>query len=106
MRQAQDPLSDRHIRQHVIDRMRRSLGHAAAAAPGAEATALARKDDEAILSACGAPVAREAGSEPSAPQEVAELLLDEARQPVAVPQRRGLRTKGLEMVPHDAVQDA
>jgi hypothetical protein len=34
MRQAQDPLSDRHIRQHVIDQMRRSLGHAAAAAPG------------------------------------------------------------------------
>jgi hypothetical protein len=86
--------------------MRRSLGHAAAGAPGAEAAALARKGDEAILSARGTPEAREAAGEASAPQEVTELLLDEARKPVAVPQRRGLRTKGLEMVPHDAAQDA
>ena len=48
-----------------------------------------RVADGAYLSARDAPEAREAGSQASSPQEVTELLLDEARKPIAVPQRAG-----------------
>ena len=67
MRQTQDPLSNRHIRKHMIDQMRRPLGHPATAAPRAEAAALARKGHEAILPAGGAPKAREAAGQTAAP---------------------------------------
>ena len=105
MGHAQDPLSDRHVGEHMIDEVRRPLGHAPAATPWAEPATLARDRHEAIHSAGGAPKSGEASSQTSAPQEVAELLLDKSREPFAVPQRRGVRTEGLDMVPHDPVQD-
>jgi len=101
----QDPLSDRHVGEDMIDEMRRPLGHPPTTAPRTESPSLAREGAEAIQSAGDAPKARESADEASAPQEVAELLLDEARKPGAVPQRRGLRAEGLEMVPHDPVQN-
>src|SRR5437660_12162628 len=104
MRQTQHPLSNGDIRKHVIDEMRRALSHPATAAPWAKAAALAREGHKAIQPAGGAPKAREAAGQTAAAQEVAELLLDEPWEPVAVPQRRGVRAEGLEVIPDDCVQ--
>jgi hypothetical protein len=105
VRQAQGPLLDRHVGEDIIDEMRRPFGHLASTAPGEEAATLAREGHETILSACGAPKEGEATGRPSTAQEVAELLLDKSRKPLAVPQRRGVRTEGLEIVLHDPVQE-
>jgi len=78
MRQAEDPLSNRHVGEDMIDEMRRPLGHAPAATPLAEPTALAREGHEATQSAGGAPKSGEAPGQTSTPQEVAELLLDKS----------------------------
>jgi hypothetical protein len=45
------------------------------------------------------------GIETAAPEEVTELLLDELREPLAVPQGRRVRPESLEVVPDDPVQD-
>ena len=105
MRQAEHPLTDWHIGQDVIDQMRRPLRHAPAAAARAEAAPLAREGDESIEPAGGAPKTSEAAGQAAAPQEVTKLLLDELRQPVAIPQRGGLGAEGLEMLPDDPVED-
>ena len=105
MRQAEGPLSNRHVGEDMIDEMRRPLGHPPSAAPWAEAATFAREGHETILSAGGAPKTREAAGQTSTPQEIAELLLDKPREPLAVSQRRGVRTERLEMVTHDPVQD-
>ena len=105
MRQAQDPLTHRHIGKDVIDQMRRSLRHASAATPRTEPAALAREGDQSIQPAAGTPKAGEAASQTAAPQEVTKLLLDKLRKPLAIPQRRGLGVEGLEVVPDDPVQD-
>jgi hypothetical protein len=104
LRRPQHPLSKRYARKHLSTRcatarLRRPP------APRAEAATFAREGDETILSACGAPNAGEATGQPSTAQEVAELLLDKSRKPLAVSQWRGVRTEGLEMVPYDPVQD-
>ena len=106
MRQTQHPLSNRHVGEHVIDQIRRTLGHAATAAPRAEAAALARKGHEAVQSARGAPEAGEAAGQTATPKEVAELLLDKSREPFPVTNRCRVRAKRLEMVPHDLLKDA
>jgi hypothetical protein len=85
----------------MIDEMHRPLGHPPTAAPRTESPALARQGDEAIQSASVASKSDEAAGEASAPHEVAELLLDNPREPLAVPQR----TERLKMVTHDPVQD-
>jgi hypothetical protein len=53
MRQAEDPLSNRHIGEDTIDEMRRPLGHPPAATPRAEPTALASEAHEARSRTCG-----------------------------------------------------
>jgi hypothetical protein len=85
--------------------MRRPLRHAAAATARAEPAALAGEGDQSIEPAGGAPKAGKAAGQTSAPQEVAKLLLDKLRKPVAIPQRRGVFAEGLEMVADDPVQD-
>jgi hypothetical protein len=105
MRQAQHPLTDWHIGQDVIDQMRSPLRHAPPTTARAEPAALAREGDQSIEPARGAPKASEAAGQAAAPQEVAKLLLDKAREAFAVTQRRGLGTERLEMVSDDPVQD-
>ena len=83
MRQTQHPLSNPHIWKHVIDEIRRPLGHPPSAAPWAEAATLAREGHETILSARGTPKAGKAAGQTSTAQEIAELLLDKSREPVA-----------------------
>jgi len=58
------------------------LGHAAAATARAEAAAPARERHEPVQAARVAPEPREAASEPAATEVVADLALDEGRQPV------------------------
>jgi hypothetical protein len=75
---AQDPLADRHIRQHVIDEMRGTLRRAAAAAAWTETASLARKRHEPIVAARGTAESRKtAGQEPAA-QKRAEFVFDES----------------------------
>ncbi len=106
MREAQDPLTYWHVGQDVIDQMRRRpLRHAPAAAARAKAAPLARERDESIDAAGGAPKTSEAAGQAAAPEEFAKLLLDELRQPIAIPQRGGLSAEGLEMLPDDPVED-
>jgi hypothetical protein len=50
---AQDPLSNRGSREHVVDEMRRTLGHPAAVAARAEASAFARKRHQPIGTTVG-----------------------------------------------------
>ena len=105
MRQAQHPLTNRHIREDMIGEMRCAFRHAATAAPRTEAAALAREGDESIEAAGRAAKAREAAGQTAAAEEVAKLLLHEAREALAVAQRRRLRAESLEMVSDDPVQD-
>ena|SRR5437870_4023860 len=105
MRQAQHPLTHWHIGPDVIDQMRSSLRHAAATTARAEPAALAREGDESIETAGRAAKAREAAGQTAAAEEVAKLLLHEAREALAVAQRRRFRAEGLEMVSDDSVQD-
>ena len=69
--------------QHVVDEVRGGVGHASAAAGGAEAAAFASKRDELIAHAARALHAREAVGEQAALEVAALLALDETRQAVA-----------------------
>jgi hypothetical protein len=76
-----------------------------AAAAWTEPAPFAREGNQPLRAAGGAPKAGKAAGQTSAPQEVAKLLLDKLRKPVAIPQRRGVFAEGLEMVADDPVQD-
>src|SRR6266404_7549635 len=71
-----------HGWQHLIDEMRRTLGHTPAAAARAEAAPLAGKRHQPPGVAIVALKARESAPPCAAGQEVAELLLDERGQAV------------------------
>ena len=58
-----------------------------------------------IEPAGGAPNASEAAGQTAAAEEVAKLLLHEAREALALAQRRRCRAEGLEVVSDDPVQD-
>lgn len=73
MRQRQHPLSQRHIGQHRVDEMCGEVGHAAGAARGAEAAALAGERDEFVRAALTAVHAAEAVREDAAAQVFARL---------------------------------
>jgi site-specific recombinase XerC len=105
MRQTEDPLPDGHVGEDPIDEMRRPLRHPAASTTRAEPPPLARERDQTIQATGGAPESGEAARQTAALQKVPKLLLHEARQPLAVPQQRGMRAERLEVVPDDAVQD-
>jgi hypothetical protein len=75
----QHPLADRHLGQHAVEEMRCRIRHPASSARSAEAAALAREYDQAIVARCAAVEAQEAMRESAAAEEGAKLLLDEAR---------------------------
>jgi hypothetical protein len=85
-RHTQDPLPDRHVGEHAVNEVRGPFGHAPTAATRAEASPFAGKRDEPLGLAVATPEAREATSQEPAPQEGPKLVLDEARQPVTVPE--------------------
>jgi hypothetical protein len=79
MRETQDPLTNGHVGEHVIDEMCRAVGHPAPGTTGTKATAFTRERDQAIGPTARTPKPCEATGQLPAPQEIAELLLNEAR---------------------------
>ena len=69
VRQRQDPLSNRDIRDDVVHQVRGALGHAPAAAARTEPSALARERDQALGLAPDAPEPGEPASEETAREE-------------------------------------
>ncbi len=105
-RQTQHPLPHGHPREHLVDQVRRALGHAPSAAARTEPAPMTRERHEAVEPTSLAPKPREAPAEPPAPKKVAELLLDEAGQPLAGAEVGCLHTKRLEVIAHHLIQDA
>jgi len=106
VRYTQHPLTYRHVWEHVIHQMRGPLGHPAPAAARAETAPFAGKSNQAIHAAAVAPKPGEPPGQPPTPEERLKLLLDEARQAVAVAQMGGLRPERLEVIADDLMQDA
>jgi hypothetical protein len=67
-----------------------AFGHTPAAAAWTKTTALARERHQSIQPALVTAKAREPGRQAAASKKIAELLLDEPRQPCAVSERRSL----------------
>jgi len=105
VRHTQGPLADRHVGEDVVDEVRSTFGHAPTATARTDTSPLARERDQSLGSAVATPEPREATGQEPTPQEGPELVLDEPRQPVAVPKPRRLGANRLEVVPHDRVQD-
>src|SRR5262249_18508345 len=96
---------DGHPGQDGLDEIRRLLRHAPPAATGADRAALAGQGYEALERTVVAPEPQKAMDEQSAPEEGAELALDEAGQPDPVGVRSGRGEEGLQMLPDHSVQD-
>ena len=80
IRERENPLPNGRFGQHAIDEVCRRIRHATSAARGAEAAALARESDQAIVAARVAVESKEAVCENATAKERAKLLLDEARR--------------------------
>jgi hypothetical protein len=72
---------------------------------GTEAASLAGEGHQALEGAVGTPKPREAMAQQAAREELAELLLDEARQAVPVAAVRDLPEEGLQVLADDGVED-
>ncbi len=103
-RQREDPLPDGDLGEDPVHQVRGRVGHAAAAAGGAEAAAFAREGDQAIEPARIAVYAHESVGEDAAVQEGPELALDEARDGALAFLRAG--EERLELLLDRAVEDA
>jgi hypothetical protein len=104
IRQAQHPLPNLHIRQHVVDRVRCALGHPTPTAGQTKAAPFARERHQAVMATRIAVKARESGGEAAAGQELAKLARHEARQAFAVAERGHPRAERLEVVADEAVE--
>ena len=76
---AQHPLPNRRAREHVVDEMRRTLGHPASAATRAEASTLAGERDQTIGAAARTPKPGKPMREHAAANEALKLALHEQR---------------------------
>ncbi len=91
------PLAHGRVGQHVVNEVRGGVGHAPAAAGGAEAAAFAGKRYEFVAQAARAVHAREAVGEQAALEVAAQLALDETRQAVAGIGSTGALEEGLDV---------
>ena len=101
--QRQHPLANRHLWQDSIDQVRGGIRHAAPAARGTEATALAREGHQAVVAALVAVQSQEAVGQDAAAKEGAKLLRDEAGRgliPVARP-----REEAFQLLADDVVKE-
>ena len=101
---AQDPLSNRGSREHVVDEMRRTLGHPAATAARAEASAFARKRHQPIGATAGTAKAGKPMREHAAANESLKLALHEQGGAALVLKSIELPEEGLKVVADDAVE--
>ena len=93
--QGQHPLADGDHRQHAVDEVGGGVGHAATAAGGAEAAALAREGDDPLVMASVAAHPQEAVRGNAAAKIGAQLLLYETWRRLAA--FVGAREEGLEV---------
>ena len=75
-RERQHPLTHRHARDDVIDRVRSGLCHAPGAARRAKPASLAGEGDQLLMRALGAAQTQKAMSEDAAFEECVKLLFD------------------------------
>ena len=101
---AQDPLSNRGTWEHVVDEMCCALGHPAASAAWAEASAFARERDQPISTAARTPKANKPMREHSAANESLKLALHEQGGATLVLTSIELPEEGLKMLADDAVE--
>jgi len=104
IRQRQHPLAHRHPRQHRVDERGRVLRHPPPPPARTEASALAREGHETLERTLGTPQPREALGQHPAAEEVAELVLDEARQAAPVAAGRDFPQEGLQVLTNDGVE--
>ena len=100
--QREDPLADGHFGQDAIDEVCGAVGHAPAAARGAEATPLAGEGHQAIVAAGIAVEPQKAVGQDPAAKVGAKLLLDEAGYGLIL--LAGAHEERLELLADDAVQ--
>ena len=72
--------ANRHMRDDVVDQVRRSLRHAPRAAQGTKPPALAAKGNELVVATVAAAQAQEVVRQDAALKKRVELVLDELRQ--------------------------
>ena len=101
---AQDPLSNRGAREHMVDEMRCALVHPSASAARAEATAFARKRNQPIGTAARTPKAGKPMREHAAADESLKLALHEQGGATPVLTSIELPEEGLKVVADDAVE--
>jgi hypothetical protein len=104
VREAQNPLPNGHVGEHVIEQVGGALGHPAPAATRTEGAPFTRKRDQPIEAAVATAKSREPAGKPATLQKVPELLLDEAGQAFPIAQADRLRAKGLEVIVHDLIK--
>ena len=100
----QHVLAYRSLGQDAVDQVRGGVGHAAGSARRAKSTALTRVGYQPLAAAVVAAHAEKAPAEKAAVEEGAQLALDEAGDDAALIAGEG--EKGLEVVLHDAVENA
>ena len=101
---AQDPLSNRGPREHVVDEMCRTLGHPTASAAWAEASAFARERNQPIGATVGTAKAGKPMREHAAADESLNLALHEQGRATLVLTSVELPEEGLKVVADDAVE--
>ena len=107
VRDREHPLSDGHVgRQHVIDEMRRALGHPPSPAARANRAPFARERYQPLERAVPAPHTGEAMGQYPAAKEFPELVHDEPGETTAVRLRVDSGEELGEVRAHDAVEHA
>jgi hypothetical protein len=101
---AQDPLSNRNPREHVVDEMCGALGHPTATAARAEAAAFARERNQPIGATVGTAKPGKPMREHTAANESLELALHEQGGATLVLTSMDLPEEGLKVVANDAVE--
>jgi len=105
VRKGQDPLANGDRRKDVVHEVCGALRHPPSATTRTARAGFARERHQAVEATVPAPEASEAAGQTAAPQEFEKLPFDEPGQPFPIPQARGLRAEGLEVLANDLVQD-
>ena len=99
----QHVLAYRSLGENAVDQVRGGIRHAAPAARGTEATALAREGHQAVVAAVVAVQSQEAVRQDAAAKECAKLLLDEAGRGL-IPMAR-TREEAFQLLADDLVKE-
>ena len=104
VRDGEHPLPDGDGGEHLLDEIRRPLGHPPPATAGAHRPRLTRERDEPFEGAALAPHTKKTVDEEPAAEEGPELPFDKGRQPRPVGARGGRGEEVVEVIAHDAME--